>query len=103
MGFFSKIFKKPADKISETMDKANEAIKDTKETIEHLSTSASDLIENGNKKIEHIATFMIIASGVSLVASAVSIVYGVKAISALRELKKMEEIAYIARQIIEKK
>lgn len=82
MGLFSKLFKKPTDKAVETMDKAGQAIEETKDSIKQVSKSANDLIQNGNRKIESIATLLVIATGASLVASCFSIVFSIKAIHA---------------------
>lgn len=82
MGLFSKLFKKPTDKAVETMDKASAAIEETKDSIKQVSKSANDLIQNGNKKIESIATLLVIATGASLIASCFSIVFSVKAMRA---------------------
>lgn len=82
MGLFSKLFKKPTDKAVETMDKASAAIEETKDSIKQVSKSANDLIQNGNRKIESIATLLVIATGASLIASCFSIAFSVKAMRA---------------------
>lgn len=79
-----KFLKSTKEKFSKTLDNADKAIDEAKNSVTTVANNANELLKNGDNKVEEMTKLLFLTLGLSILASGINIIVGIKTIKVLK-------------------